>query len=116
MTKITLSNMEFRAFHGCLQHEKVFGNQFLVSVTMYYDGEKAQMSDNLDDAVNYQLVYNIVKTEMGTPSNLIENVACRVLNTLKANVIGVKKWEIELSKLNPPLGNKIEKVSVFLES
>ncbi|MCL2597530.1 MAG: dihydroneopterin aldolase [Paludibacter sp.] len=113
--KITLSNMEFHAFIGCLQHEKTLGNQFAVSVTMFFDGTKAQQSDNLEDTINYQQIFDIVKTEMSHSCNLIENAAYRIINTLKTNVLSVDKWEVELSKLNPPLGSKSEKVTVSIE-
>jgi len=114
--KITISNMEFHAFIGCLQHEKALGNQFLVSVTYYFDGNEAQQSDNLEDTINYQQIYDIVKAEMNKPSNLLENTAFRIINSLKINILNVNKWEIELSKLNPPLGGKVEKVTIFLKS
>ena len=29
MSKIILENMEFHAFHGCMEHEKKLGNTFL---------------------------------------------------------------------------------------
>ncbi|MCL1868107.1 MAG: dihydroneopterin aldolase [Paludibacter sp.] len=113
--KITLSNMEFHAFIGCLQHEKALGNQFLVSVTVFFDGSKAQESDNLEDTINYQQIYDIVKAEINKESDLLENVAFRIINSLKINILKADKWEIELSKLNPPLGGKTEKVTVFIE-
>ena len=114
--KITLSNMEFYAFIGCLQHEKTLGNQFTVSVTMYFDGSKAQQSDNLEDTINYQQVFDIVKSEMNHSCDLIENAAFRIINSLKNNILSVYRWEVELSKLNPPLGGKTEKVTVFVET
>ncbi|GHT17799.1 7,8-dihydroneopterin aldolase [Bacteroidia bacterium] len=114
MTKITLSNMAFHAFHGCLPHEKVLGGQYLVSVALWFDGRAAQISDNIDDTINYQQVYNIVKTEMDTPSSLLENVAYRIANSLKTNILKVEKWEIELSKLNPPLGGITDRATVHL--
>ncbi|MDR2824702.1 MAG: dihydroneopterin aldolase [Prevotellaceae bacterium] len=115
MTKITLSNMEFYAFHGCLSHEKALGNLFLVSVTLWFNANEAQISDNLDDTINYKQVYDIVKMEIEKPSDLLENLAYRIINSLKISIIEVEKWKVEVSKLNPPLGGKCEKVSVCLE-
>lgn len=107
--------MEFHAFIGCLQHEKTLGNQFTVTVTMFFDGKKAQQTDNLEDTINYQQIFDIVKDEMSHPCNLIENAAFRIINSLKTNILEVEKWEVELSKLNPPLGSKVEKVTVAVE-
>ena len=41
---------------------------------------KAEISDNIDDTVNYQMVYNLVKEEMQQPSHLFEHVARRILD------------------------------------
>lgn len=114
MSKITLKNMEFHAFHGCLEHEQINGNTFLVTVTMEIDTIKAEISDELEDTLNYKLVYDTVKSEMEKPSKLIENVAYRIKMTLLENFPQIRKLKVKLSKLNPPLGGKSEKVSIEL--
>jgi dihydroneopterin aldolase len=112
MQKLTLNNMEFHAFHGCLPHEKQIGNTYEVSVAMYLDTECAGLSDNLADTVNYQTVYNIVKCEMEISSNLIENVVWRIGKSLKREFQSVHKWEISLLKHNPPLGGKVQNAKI----
>ncbi len=114
MSKIILENMEFHAFHGFLEHENQIGNTFLVSVSMEIDTEKAGKSDDLHDTLNYQSVYNVVKKEMQIPSKLIEHVSQRIINTLFDEFIRIQQLTVKLSKLNPPLGGKVEKVSIEL--
>lgn len=114
MSIITLEKMEFHAFHGCLEHEKTIGNIFEVSVIMYFDTSEAGETDNLEDTVNYQQVYDIVKSEMEITSNLIENVAWRIIKALKSHFPDVINWDLILAKRNPPLGGKAEKVCVQL--
>jgi dihydroneopterin aldolase len=72
------------------------------------------ISDNLGDAVNYQTVYEIVKKEMMINSNLLEHVANRVLDALYTTFPDIANAEIKISKLNPPMGGEIEKVSVIM--
>jgi dihydroneopterin aldolase len=108
MQTLTLKNMEFYAFHGCLEHEKSVGTQYIVSVSMQFDTEKAGETDDLQDTVNYQTVHNIVRAEMEKPANLIENVAWRIAKSLEKNIPMVKKWNIKLEKLNPPLSGRTE--------
>ena len=59
MSVITLHNMKFHAYHGCLDFEKEEGNTFLVSVIMELNTTLAGKTDDLDDTLNYQQVYDV---------------------------------------------------------
>ena len=106
--------MEFHAFHGFLEHEGQLGNTFIVSVGMEIDTELAGKTDELEDTLNYQLVYTAVKEQMEIPSVLIEHVGQRILDSLFNQFLQIKSLEVKLSKMNPPLGGKVEKVSIEL--
>lgn len=116
MSIITLNKMKFHAYHGCLDFEKRDGNTFLVNLTMELDTEKAEISDKLEDTLNYQEVYDVVKREMESPSNLIEHVARRICDALIRNFPQIIHLNLQVSKLNPPLGGDVERVSVELNS
>jgi 7,8-dihydroneopterin aldolase/epimerase/oxygenase len=115
MSIIKLENMEFHAYHGCLEHEKRNGNTFLVTVTMDMDTSQAELSDKLVDTLNYQFVYEIVKTEMEIPSELIEHIARRIQDKIMSQLTGINVLTVLLSKLHPPLGGKVQSVSIELE-
>ncbi len=114
MITISLENMEFRAFHGCYDLEKKVGNRFLVDVSLEYDGTKATEEDCLDEAINYLEVYETVRGEMSPPSNLIEHVAGRIANAVCRRFPQVEKITVKVSKLAPPIGGKMEKVSATI--
>jgi dihydroneopterin aldolase len=114
MAIIEIENMEFFARHGCFEEERTIGNKFLVNLMMEVDAEKASESDEIADAVNYQISYNIVKAEMQQPSHLLEHVAKRILDALFAHQDGIRKATVKVSKINPPMGGMIEKVSLTL--
>lgn len=111
---IIIEGMKFYAFHGHYETEKIVGTYFQVDLHIKTDCLKAAVSDNLNDALNYQEVFLLVKTEMKKKSNLLENVANRILNLLFEKFPQIKKAKIKVSKLNPPMGGEIEKVSVQL--
>lgn len=115
MSKITLENMTFHAYHGCLEHEKLLGNTFLVTLALELDTESAGLSDELTDTLNYQLVYDLVKTEMQIPSKLIEHVGHRIAEKVFCSFTQVSALKLKVSKLNPPLGAKVEAVSFEIE-
>jgi dihydroneopterin aldolase len=113
MGKIIIEEMEFYAFHGHYQEEQIVGNRFLVDLEMDADLTEAADSDNLNDAVNYQQAYQIIKNEMRrTKSNLLENIGKRILDALFAEMEGIEKASIRVRKLNPPMGGPIKSVGI----
>lgn len=116
MSEIILENMEFHAFHGCMEHERNIGNTFLVTVKINIDTIQAGISDNLEDTLNYQLIYDVIRTQMEIRSNLIEHLARRIVDAVMEQFEQIKSIKLKLTKLNPPLGAKVESVSIKLES
>jgi len=115
MGLISIENMEFYAFHGCFSEEQAIGTRFKVNLTMNVDTSRSQVSDNIQDTVNYLDVYQVVKREMEQPSHLLEHVADRVGTAVLHEFPDVKSLKVRVSKLNPPLGGKMESVSVEVE-
>jgi dihydroneopterin aldolase len=107
--------MSFHAYHGCLEHEKTLGNTFIVTVQMEIDTAKAAQTDELTDTLNYQLVYDVIKIEMDKPSKLIEHAVQRIADKIQSTFNQISHLKIKLSKLNPPLGGKVDAVSIEIE-
>jgi 7,8-dihydroneopterin aldolase/epimerase/oxygenase len=114
MALIELEEMEFHAHHGCFKEERIVGNSFKVNFRFETDTKNAENSDNLNDTINYQTVYSLIKEEMTKPSHLLEHVAHRILDKIYGQFPEIKKAEIKVSKLNPSMGGKIKSVSVIL--
>jgi dihydroneopterin aldolase len=115
MSKIILEDMEFHAYHGCLEHEIQLGNTFIVSVAMELNTEKAGKTDELHDTLNYQLIYDTVKEQMEIPSKLIEHAGQRILDSIYNGFPQINELHVKLVKLNPPLGGKVESVGIELK-
>lgn len=114
ITNIELENMQFRAFHGCYELEKIVGNNFRVDLSFDAEVGDSPRTDQISDTVSYLDVYALVGEQMAITSNIIENVALRILDALYQKYPQIVKATIKVSKLAPPLGGKIEKVSVTL--
>lgn len=114
MGKIKLKGLEFHAFHGVYEEEKVNGNTFIVDISVETDTSISEKSDNISDTLDYVRVYELIKLEMDTPSNLLENVAFRINNSISTLV---KKGKIKTTiyKQNPPIGGDCESTSVTLK-
>jgi 7,8-dihydroneopterin aldolase/epimerase/oxygenase len=115
MAVIEIEGMEFYAFHGHFEVEKVTGNRFLVNLSIVTDCSKAGQTDHLEDTLDYQKVYLAVKEEMFIPSDLLEHIAQRIISRIKKEFPEVQKVMVKISKMNPPMGGQIEKVSVRME-
>lgn len=111
---IRLSNMEFHAFHGCLESERREGNRFKVDFECDYDMQQAAVSDDLKYAVNYAVIYDIVKEQMAVPSNLLENVAFRILKAVRRSFPNLERATVTVTKFNPPVGGRCESASVTM--
>jgi dihydroneopterin aldolase len=105
---IELEGMEFKAYHGCLPQEKVRGNNFIVDFRGELDLSTAAKSDNLDDTLNYADIYDIVSEEMSIPSELLENVAGRIVKSIAARFPQLESFSIRVSKSKPPVEGTVQ--------
>jgi 7,8-dihydroneopterin aldolase/epimerase/oxygenase len=111
---ISIEDMEFYSFHGHFKEERIVGNKFMVNVTLETDMKVASETDNLKDAVDYQRIYQITKLEMDKKSHLLEHIAGRIIDAIYAEMTGIEKVTVKVSKMNPPMGGKIGSVSVII--
>lgn len=114
MSTISIEGMEFFAYHGCFAEEQIIGTKFNIDLFMEVDTSKAEHSDDLHDTVNYQSVYELIKEEMKTKSKLLEHVGRRILDKVLLVYPEVESARIKIRKLNPPLGGKMDFVSLEL--
>ncbi|MEI7492372.1 MAG: dihydroneopterin aldolase [Bacteroidota bacterium] len=111
MGKISLDGMEFFAYHGCFKEEQLIGTRFIVDLSVETDTTAAELSDHLQDTVNYVTLYNAVKTEMEQKSHLLEHVSARIIHSLGTKFPVITGLELKVSKLNPPVGGKMKQIS-----
>jgi len=116
MSIISIEGMEFFSYHGCFEEEQMIGTKFNIDLFLSVDTSFAEGSDRLQDTVNYQEVFQLVKSEMQITSKLLEHVGRRILDSVKLSFPQVEMATIKIRKLNPPLGGKMDFVSVTLES
>ncbi len=114
MNKINIEGINLYGYHGCLEEEAKIGANYIVDVLMETDFTEAAKTDDLSKTIDYVTVFNIVKTEMAIRSKLIESVGKRIVDELKKEFDTLKKVEVKISKLNPPMNGNVEKVSIVI--
>jgi len=115
MGSIRLKNIRIYAYHGCLAEESKIGSEYRVDLEIKTDLRKSTQSDALEDTVDYVALHRIVTDAMQQRSNLLENVAQRIVETIFERFPEISRIHLEVAKLNPPIGGDVESVSVILE-
>lgn len=113
--RIVLQRMEFHALHGCYELERKVGNRFTVDVEITAELGDVAAEDSVEKAVNYLTVYEVVREQMALTQRTIERVAMNIIDAIKERFDAVRHVKCSVSKLAPPLGGKIDRVSVVLE-
>jgi dihydroneopterin aldolase len=108
MGVIRLEGMKFRAHVGTTAQERANGNDVDVSVSYDCDTDTPGRTDNLEDAVDYAMVYDAVAKEVGVECNLIENMAHRILLSIKNNFPELSNILVVVRKHYPAVSGSLE--------
>jgi 7,8-dihydroneopterin aldolase/epimerase/oxygenase len=102
MSTLVLSRITFEGRHGATEAERRSLRTFEVDVEIEAPLDKARVSDNLDDTLDYRDVAQII-VDLGTSEthHLLESLAGCMLDKLAARFPRAD-FRIEVRKLNPP--------------
>lgn len=109
---IKVENIRVFAYHGCLKEETKIGSDYRVDLQVEANLQASAKSDKLSDTVDYVFLNRIIKEEMNIASHLLETVAKRILNRIFNEDKLVKKATVWVSKLNPPIGGDVGRVTI----
>ena len=112
---IFVNDIQLHAYHGVMPQEQLTGNDYLVSVSAQYPIDKAITTDDVQHTLNYAMVYDIVKEEMGISSKLVEHVAGRIAQHLMKHFADISAVRVRVTKLNPPMGAQCAGAGVAVE-
>jgi dihydroneopterin aldolase len=99
---IELKQLLFFANHGLFAEERKTGNEFEVNLLVSYQPSSGTITD-ISDTVNYVQLYNLLKTEMQKPRNLLETFVMEVTELIHSSFQKIRKVEISITKLHPPI-------------
>lgn len=108
MVKIGLKDIELYAYHGVYDFERDQGGKYLVNIETTID--EIENPSDLNASINYEWLLEIVVAEMSKPTPLLEEVAYRIKDKLLLDA-RIKKYFIEIKKLQPPFPDQIVKAS-----
>lgn len=115
MEVLTLKGLAYHAKHGYYEEERIEGNDFEVDLIFHADLSEAGKSDDLNETIDYQKAEERVRAVMEGPAvKLIETLAHRIGEELFREFKTVKKLEVKVRKLNPPLPANTEYSEVHM--
>lgn len=96
---ILLEGLRFFGYHGIYPEERTLGQRFLVDVAVELDLRDAGAHDELDETVNYQALYTVVRAVVeGEPMMLIEAVADRAARLILESFPAITAVEVTVRK------------------
>ena len=113
MLTVHLSNLVFHAFHGVYESERQIGSNYEVDVTVKYEEGDTEL-DNLNNIVNYEVIFEIVRKRMSIPTPLLEEVAEAIVRKIKHQYRQLSEIAVSIYKLQPPIAGLQGKVGVTL--
>lgn len=113
---VEVSGIRVRAFHGCINEEAIVGGEFSINVKVHAPFLKAALTDDLNEAIDYVVLTDIVKAEMQIRAKLIEVVALRIVKSIQTRYPIATEVEVKLIKHRAPIQSDVKNVSVYLSS
>ena len=114
MGLITIQGIRLYAYHGHLPEEAKLGGHFIVNVWVTIDTSIVEITDDLNDTVDYVKIIAIVKEQMAIRSNMIEHPAKRIVDAILP-LNKVQKVKVEVEKIQPPIDASFGKISVTIK-
>ncbi|ALC88440.1 dihydroneopterin aldolase [Bacillus sp. FJAT-18017] len=113
MDKIYVNRMEFYGYHGVFPEETRLGQRFAVDLAVGLSLEKAGLSDNLEESVNYGELFRLCKEVVeGDPFKLIEAVAEKIASRVLQEFPLIMEVMVKVIKPDPPIPGHYRSVAV----
>ena len=115
MDLITLKEMAFYGYHGCMPEENKLGQRFIVDMHIEADLRKAGRTDDLSKTINYAEIYQDVKAVVeGEPVKLLERLAEKIWERISTKYPMAKGVIITIHKPDVPIQGLLQETSVTI--
>lgn len=111
LTKITVSGIQYYAYHGVKPEERKLGGKYEVNLEVYYDAKLAILKDSIEYALNYEEIIFVISEVMNSEFMLLETIANEILNSVIEKFPSVMKATVQIKKYSVPIRRIIDYVS-----
>lgn len=109
---IHLKDINLYGYHGVHPLENQVGLEFTVNLSIY-----TKMSDNklqLEDTIDYESVFHMLKKEFNITESLLENLAARIISKIENSYPLAQRVELMIMKNGAPIQNFQGKVGISI--
>lgn len=105
LTRLSIVNAEYYAYHGVKPEEKTLGGKYEVDLDLYYDATTAVVKDDVKYSVNYEeALYCVSEVINGVESyNLVETLCSDILNMLMDRFDNLEMASVKIRKISAPM-------------
>ena len=116
MDWIKMNKMEFYSHVGCLEKEKIDGQNFIISIELGFENEiLGCKTDKLEDTSDYSVIFNEVKDLVESSSdNLIEYLAQKIADKVFEVDKKVDRVVVTVEKPNAPIDGCFKSMDVVI--
>jgi dihydroneopterin aldolase len=114
MIKIHLDQLEFFAYHGVYEEERMLGSEFLVDICIHYLPNQ-KIIRSINETIDYTVVYDLLEQRMKIPTDLLETIATEFCHQLMDRFPSVQMVEFGIKKLHPPIQKFVGSVGVSFQ-
>jgi dihydroneopterin aldolase len=108
LTRLTIKDAVFYAYHGVKSEEQVLGGKYEVDLDLYYNATEAIINDDVNYAVNYEEAMVCIEDVITEESyNLIETITNEILNQVMEKMPNIEKATVRVRKINVPIRNVV---------
>ena len=112
---ISIKGIHGFGYHGVFDHEAKNGQDFYVDLEITLDLLKASTSDDLKDTVDYGALTELVVEEItGTRVQLIEKLAGRIADRIKASHQMIQRVSVTVHKPKAPVSAEVADIAVTI--
>jgi dihydroneopterin aldolase len=100
---LTIQDLDFYAYHGCVEEEKRLGHRYLVDAELELEGN-ADVSDDIEDSIDYAEVASAI-VAFATESQCwhIEFLAKEICDLLLLHFPKIQSIDLHVRKPQPPI-------------
>jgi 7,8-dihydroneopterin aldolase/epimerase/oxygenase len=113
--RIALRGLRAFGHHGAFEHERQYGQEFVVDAVLWVDTRPAAAADDLSMTVDYaEVAAALAAIVSGEPVSLIETLAARLADACLSASRAVREVEITVHKPQAPLQQPFGDVAVTI--
>lgn len=110
---LTLADLRFFAHHGWYEQETKQGQSFLVNLWVTYPEPSSNIRE-LSEAIDYTVVFELLRMQMERPRRLLEDLAQSILDDIRQHFPQVGELRIHIEKMAPPVAGLNGKLGIQL--